>query len=93
MALAEVQYKVAGFPVVYEDLDDATPARGTWDAAREADNANRALNDPDVMAYLGPFNSGCGRCVDSDPQPGKSGDDQPGDYLSGPHQARYWRGR
>ncbi len=58
MALEEVHYKVAGFSVVYEDLDDATPARGTWDAAREAENANRALNDPDVMVYLGPFNSG-----------------------------------
>jgi len=58
MALDEVQYKVAGFAVAYEDLDDATPARGTWDTAREADNANRALNDPDVMVYLGPFNSG-----------------------------------
>ncbi len=58
MALDEVSYKVAGMQVVYEDLDDATPTRGTWDAAREAENANIALNDPDVMVYLGPFNSG-----------------------------------
>ena len=58
MALEEVSYEVAGFPIVYEDFDDATPARGTWDAAAEASNANQALNDPDVMVYLGPFNSG-----------------------------------
>jgi branched-chain amino acid transport system substrate-binding protein len=58
MALDDVSYKEAGFQVVYEDLDDATPARGTWDPAKEAENANLALNDPDVMIYLGPFNSG-----------------------------------
>lgn len=29
MALDEVSYKVAGMQVVYEDLDDATPTRGT----------------------------------------------------------------
>ena len=58
MALDEVSYEVAGMHVLYEDLDDATPARGTWDAAKEAENANLALNDPDVMVYLGPFNSG-----------------------------------
>lgn len=58
MALDDVSYTEAGFRIVYEDLDDATPSRGTWDPAKEAENANLALNDPDVMVYLGPFNSG-----------------------------------
>jgi branched-chain amino acid transport system substrate-binding protein len=39
-------------------MDDATAARGQWDAAKEAENANRAVNDPDVMVYLGTYNSG-----------------------------------
>jgi branched-chain amino acid transport system substrate-binding protein len=39
-------------------MDDATAARGSWDPAQEASNANKAGPDPDVMAYLGTFNSG-----------------------------------
>lgn len=58
MALEEVNYQVAGFTLQYEDLDDSSPARGTWDPAREADNARRAGADPDVVVYLGTYNSG-----------------------------------
>ena len=61
MALDEVNFQVAGFNIVYQDLDDATPAKGAWDAGQEATNANLALADPDVMVYLGPFNSGAAR--------------------------------
>jgi branched-chain amino acid transport system substrate-binding protein len=61
MALDEVGGQVAGFPLVYLDLDDATPARGKWDASQEAANANQAVNDPDVMVYLGTFNSGAAK--------------------------------
>lgn len=58
MALAEVNSKVGSFTIVYEDLDDATAAKGNWDAAKEAENANKAVNDREVMAYIGTFNSG-----------------------------------
>lgn len=58
MALTEVSCKVGNLTIVYEDLDDATAAKGNWDAAKEAENANRAVNDPQVMAYIGTFNSG-----------------------------------
>jgi branched-chain amino acid transport system substrate-binding protein len=61
MALDEVNSKVGNATIVFEDLDDATPARGAWDAGKEAENANRAVNDPDVMAYLGTFNSGAAK--------------------------------
>ena len=46
------------FKIDYQDLDDATAAAGSWDAATETANANKAVGDPDVMAYLGTFNSG-----------------------------------
>jgi branched-chain amino acid transport system substrate-binding protein len=58
MALSEVNNKVGNFTITYEDLDDATPAKGSWDAAKEAENANKAVNDNQVMVYIGTFNSG-----------------------------------
>jgi len=61
MALDEVGSKVGGATIVYEDLDDATPARGAWDAGKEAENANQAVADNDVMVYLGTFNSGAAK--------------------------------
>jgi branched-chain amino acid transport system substrate-binding protein len=45
----------------YESLDDATAASGKWDAAREAENANKAVGDPNVVAYIGTFNSGAAK--------------------------------
>lgn len=61
LALAEVNNKVGSFNIAYEDLDDATAAKGSWDAAREADNANRAVNDAQAVAYIGTFNSGAAK--------------------------------
>lgn len=61
MAFEEVNYKVGDFTITYEDMDDATPARGAWDAGKEAENANKAVNDADVMVYLGTFNSGAAK--------------------------------
>ena len=58
MAFDEAGNKVGTYNLRYEDLDDATAAKGNWDAAKEADNANRAVNDAQVMAYIGTFNSG-----------------------------------
>jgi branched-chain amino acid transport system substrate-binding protein len=46
------------FKIDYVSLDDATAAKGSWDAAKEQENANRAVSDPDAVAYIGTFNSG-----------------------------------
>jgi branched-chain amino acid transport system substrate-binding protein len=61
MALDEAGMKVGGATIVYEDMDDATPARGAWDAGKEAENANKAVSDADVMVYVGTFNSGAAK--------------------------------
>src|SRR5690348_4869306 len=61
MAFDEANYQAGGFTITYEDMDDATPARGAWDAGKEAENANKAVNDADVMVYLGTFNSGAAK--------------------------------
>jgi branched-chain amino acid transport system substrate-binding protein len=61
MALDEANNKVGNATVAFEDMDDATPAKGAWDAGKEAENANKAVGDADVMAYLGTFNSGAAK--------------------------------
>lgn len=45
----------------YVDLDDAIAATGSWDAATETANANKAASDPDAMIYIGTFNSGAAK--------------------------------
>jgi len=58
MAFEEVNYKVGNFTIEYEALDDATPAKQNWDAAKEAENARKAVDDPKIVAYIGTYNSG-----------------------------------
>jgi branched-chain amino acid transport system substrate-binding protein len=61
MALEEHGGKAGGFTIVYEDWDDATAQAGKWDPAAEQANATKAANDPDIMAYIGTFNSGAAK--------------------------------
>jgi len=49
------------FTIKYEDMDDATAAAGKWDPTQEANNANKAAADADVMVYIGTFNSGAAK--------------------------------
>ena len=58
MAINEINGKIGNATIQYMDMDDATAAKGQWDAAQEASNANQAIADPDVVAYIGTFNSG-----------------------------------
>jgi branched-chain amino acid transport system substrate-binding protein len=62
-ALEESKSSACGgkIKIEYESLDDATAASGKWDAAREAENANKAVGDPNVVAYIGTFNSGAAK--------------------------------
>ncbi len=61
MAIDEANGKVGDFSIVYEDWDDASPERGSWDPAIEAANADRAVNDPQIVAYIGTYNSGAAK--------------------------------
>ncbi|MBD2100789.1 branched-chain amino acid ABC transporter substrate-binding protein [Leptolyngbya sp. FACHB-261] len=45
----------------YEPLDDATAAAGKWDPAQETANANQAAADPNIVAYIGTYNSGAAK--------------------------------
>jgi branched-chain amino acid transport system substrate-binding protein len=59
MAIDET--KIPNVTVQYEPLDDATAAKGSWDAAQEAENARKAINDKSVVAYIGTYNSGAAK--------------------------------
>ena len=60
LAVEERGGQVAGFPVELVVLDDGTET-GQWDTTLEAANAQQAVADPRVMAYIGPLNSGAAR--------------------------------
>src|SRR5262249_20249691 len=57
----EAGWKAGKFDVVYADWDDATAGAGQWTAEAETANANRAVHDPDVMVYIGTYNSGAAK--------------------------------
>jgi branched-chain amino acid transport system substrate-binding protein len=61
IAMAEADSKAGGFEIVYADWDDATAGAGQWTAEAETANASRAVRDPDVMAYIGTYNSGAAK--------------------------------
>ena len=61
MAIDDVGGKVGNLKVAYEDWDDASPERGQWDPAVEAANADKAIRDPNVIAYIGTYNSGAAK--------------------------------
>ena len=61
MAVEEAGQKVIGHCIEVINLDDASPQTGKWDGAVEAENANKAVADPDTMVYIGTYNSGAAK--------------------------------
>lgn len=61
MALDEAHQQAGSLHVHYEDWDDASTRKGDWDPEVEAGNAERAAQDLQVVAYLGPYNSGAAK--------------------------------
>jgi branched-chain amino acid transport system substrate-binding protein len=65
LALKEVGHQVTlpdgAYRLEYLDLDDATAAAGQWTIEQEIGNANFAKANPDVMVYVGTYNSGAAR--------------------------------
>lgn len=57
LAIKERNGVGGGFRIELLDWDDAGDD-GRWTAELEARNANKAIADADVMAFLGPYNSG-----------------------------------
>lgn len=49
------------YTIIYKDLDDATAAAGQWTPEQETSNAQLAKGDPNVMVYIGTYNSGASK--------------------------------
>jgi branched-chain amino acid transport system substrate-binding protein len=49
------------YRIVYESWDDASTTLGKWDPDVEVQNANNAVKDKSIVAYLGTFNSGAAK--------------------------------
>ena len=61
MALEEKGGSVGGYTIKYVDKDDSTAAAGKWDEATEIKNANDAVANDKLVAYIGTFNSGAAK--------------------------------
>ena len=61
MAFEEAGGKAGGYTIVYKDVDDSTAAAGKWDEATEIKNANDAVANDKLVAYIGTFNSGAAK--------------------------------
>jgi len=61
MAIDEYGGQMAGMKIDYQDWDDADASSQSWTPELETANAQKAINDPDVMAYIGPYNSGAAK--------------------------------
>lgn len=61
MAIDEYGGEVIGMKVDYRDWDDADASSQSWTSELETTNAQKAIADPDVVAYIGPYNSGAAK--------------------------------
>lgn len=62
-ALDETQSKACDgkITIKYEQYDDATAATGKWEPAQVTGNANKAVADKEVVAFIGHYNSGAAK--------------------------------
>src|ERR1700690_238398 len=60
LALSQANGQACGgkYTITYEPWDDASAALGKWDPQVETSNAQKAVADKSIVAYLGTFNSG-----------------------------------
>ena len=54
---------VGGYKIKLMLLDDGSPTTGQYDPALSATNARRMINDPTVVAAVGPLNSGSAKAM------------------------------
>ena len=61
LAVRHAGGEVAGYKIAVTNMDDASPTTGSWDGTVEAEIAQKAVADPDVMVYLATYNSGAAK--------------------------------
>ncbi len=75
---------IAGYKLRDVTLDDASPTTGQYDPALAATNARKLLQDPTVIAAVGPLNSGSAKAVSPIYSQGWDGHDQRQRHQSRP---------
>jgi branched-chain amino acid transport system substrate-binding protein len=61
LAIKHAGGTVAGYQIEVVNMDDASPTTGSWDGTVEAEVAQKALADPEVMVYIATYNSGAAK--------------------------------
>ena len=61
--LSQIGYKVGDYTIELKKYDDSTAAAGKWDQAQCTKNAQDHVANPDEVAVMGTYNSGCAQII------------------------------
>ena len=61
--LEQIGYKVGDYTIELKEYDDSTAAKGSWDDAQCAKNAQEHVANVDQVAVMGTYNSGCAKII------------------------------
>ncbi len=61
--LKQIKYKAGKYTVKLKIYDDATAAKGGWDDAKCAANAQAHVANKSEVAVMGTYNSGCAKII------------------------------
>lgn len=61
--LKQVKYKAGKFTIKFKKYDDSTAAKGAWDDAKCAANAQAHVANKSEVAVMGTYNSGCAKII------------------------------
>lgn len=59
--LDQIGHKAGNFKIEFKAYDDSTAAKGQWDEATCAQNAQKHVSTKDEIAVMGTYNSGCAK--------------------------------
>lgn len=61
--LEQIGYKVGDYTIEFKEYDDSTAAKGAWDDAQCAKNAQEHVANAAEVAVMGTYNSGCAKII------------------------------
>ncbi|NBO46603.1 MAG: amino acid ABC transporter substrate-binding protein, partial [Actinobacteria bacterium] len=61
--LEQIGYKVGKYDLEFQSYDNATAAKGSWDDAQCAANAQKHVANKNEVAVMGTYNSGCAKII------------------------------
>ncbi len=63
LLLKQVKYKAGKFTIKFKEYDNSTAAKGSWDDAQCAKNAQAHVASRNTVAVMGTYNSGCAKIM------------------------------